>query len=343
MRPLVYTTLSLVLVLAAAPDAVRADDDAESKKARDARIKEVFDFCDRDADGTISLEEQNTKTGEFYAEYRKVHKAAKADRQAVKDRFKGLLKLRTYLAADLNDDNLLSPSELRNQLRHKNDSTLSEDDIDRVMRDYRKRMLKGVRLFPEDALRDLPGKGRTKKAKLEWISKPYRRKLVGEVYFTRRIMAEHREIQNWNKKRTALWGKLGRKVRIDYLRNGRVSTFEAEVTRVTGTRAFLKHPKGSGQGNVPQIFGRSDDSVIKFRSGREPYWLLLTYAKKYNFDYDAEEVTIEVEAGKFRCKRITVQLLGHFSKAWYLVDYPEIKAKTATREGEVATELVLFK
>lgn len=330
---LLPAALGLFVILPGLGNAQPADPKAEYQKRLEAARTEFVDsalrFSDKDADGKVTLAEQNQLLENFYAEFAKAgtKEAAKAE---VLLSHKGLLKLQWFRAADLDDDGVMTKAELVSLVSAADSVeisdcldgvwTLSDADIEPLVDDFKARIRKGVRPFDDDDLRKTRGEGRTKEEKLEDQSLPYRDRVVTGVLAGRLSRAKAAAFKP-DERVAALKATDGWLHRTLTGRSGESETEWSRVLLVRDETGETIASMGSGdtrEATRSMIGEVIDENADPFRVDARPY----------KFTSAVTDTSVRVEAGTFACKHIKVELGKWRAEAWVPDAIPFLHAKS---------------
>jgi len=335
MRILFVLLCGLTTITAQADIAAAQANDASKEQAVAAARKEfvdaAFKHSDPDGDDKVTLVEQTKLQDAFYEAMKQAggNETAVAE---VREAHKGLLKLQWFLAADLNDDEVVTRDELTSlaelseteHLAYNVDRiwTLSDADIDQLMDDFKLRIRRGVRCFPEDALRKTRGEGRTKTEKLEDQSSVFRSTVIDNVLTVRMQYSTAREFDK--DKCLAALRKL-KKWEFDVSS----TTREKTNTRRRGVEIQWDSEDEYAWFDL-EINGRFTSGVgyhaVNFKRETKPL-----KPREYKFESTASDEAVVVPAGTINARLISVSIGNWQYSLWAHKDFPMVHAKYETK------------
>ena len=317
----------VLLIFTAAPLAADPTTDEEVEQL----TADTLEHTDANKDGVISLAEQQDRLEAFYVSFGKAGKR-KDKQDTVREDFPSLLTLQQYLAADLDDDGFVDEKELKRLfacIEPLDLWTLADADIELLVDDFILRIRKGAKAYPDDSLRKVPGKGRTKAEKLVDQASPYRAAVNSHVFGARvnaAIIAQYTQTQLSSK-----FDKEGRTWQICVYHNGHHGSGFGY-----GFEVVSKDKKRGSAGSIDVV----DEQYP------EGYQLPIDAALKgYGEKPAVTKVKLKVIAGPFDCDYFEIKSLGLSTRIWVMSDHPGILVKqvTPTDGDDRVVELISYK
>ncbi|MCA8914629.1 MAG: hypothetical protein KDB90_04385 [Planctomycetes bacterium] len=298
------------------------------------KTAECLEHSDTDADGVISLKEQQERLETFYVAFAKVGKHEDR-RKALRAEYPGLLCLQEYLAADLNDDSEVTEKELKRLYACEDPQelwTLCDADIDLLVQDFILRIRKGAKVYYDDSLRKTPGKGRTKAEKLADQAAPYKDAVTWRVLGAR-VDAAQTALYSQDEL-SSMFDKEGRSWTYCVYHAGSDTSGTGFVTEVVA--------KDKAQGPREAANSIDGGKVLYPEGYRVP---VDDSMKGYGDKPEVTKVRYKVAAGEFDCDYIEITCLRNTVKLWVMSKHPGILVKRESGAGaeKRTVELMSYK